>query len=235
MNYTNNDLDFFVQNIWDSTFSNNNGGMGAPDMFSLFFALKQIKPKIIIESGVWNGFSTKLIRKTCPNSVIISLDPRNIPSSGYKDSCTNTIYHLGNKFIDFSNLDLTQYNSDDIFCFFDCHQNAYTRLIQCYEKNIKHIFFNDNYPVNCGSHFTIEHLINDDNRHCSINNCEKTKILNIIDIYHIYPNIYPGTIKTLEGVFDCKNYFNNFDNLDKYGIFKTEREKYRWNTYIKLK
>ena len=38
---------------------------------------------------------------------------------------------LKTRFIDFKHLDLSEYNSDDILCFFDCHQNAYLRLKQC--------------------------------------------------------------------------------------------------------
>lgn len=86
MDFNDTDLTYFCKNIWDKNFFNNEGGMGSPDQFSLFIALKNIKPKIIIESGVWNGISTKLIRKVCPKAIIICLDPRPLPDSGYKDS-----------------------------------------------------------------------------------------------------------------------------------------------------
>ena len=39
MEYTENDLKIFVNNIYSSDFRNNNGGMGAPDLFSLWFIL----------------------------------------------------------------------------------------------------------------------------------------------------------------------------------------------------
>lgn len=234
MDFTENDLEYFVNNIYSNKFINNNGGMGAPDLFSLWFILNKYKPSIVIESGVWNGVSTNLIRKTLPNSKIICLDPRNIPINGFKDTNGNTEYYLGNDFVDFKDLDLSNYNPNDILCFFDCHQNAYLRLIQCMSKKVNKIFFNDNYPVNCGGHYTIEHLKNDDNRFYKLDDENKNEILNKINIYHIFPNIYPGTIKTGEGYFNCNSYFNNDNNIESLSIFKHERNYYRWNTFIML-
>jgi hypothetical protein len=228
------DLDFFVNSVWDNSFSGNNGGMGAPDLFSLYFVLNKLKPKVVVESGVWNGISTKLIRKVLPESIIICLDPREIPSGGFKDDNKNTLYYLGNKFIDFKDLNLSNYSEKDILCFFDCHQNAYVRLKQCLEKRISNVFFNDNYPVKCGSHFTIEHLIHGDNRHYVVDDISKTQLINSITVYKIFPNIYPGDIKTGEGMFSCRSYFTKYDSVSSYEIFNVERIRYRWNTFIKL-
>ena len=158
MNFTENDLKMFINNIYSSRFRDNNGGMGAPDLFSFWFILNKYQPKVVIESGVWNGISTLLIRKTLPNCKIICLDPRNISTSGYRDNI-NTEYYIGHNFKDFKDIDISNYNTDDILCFFDCHQNAYFRLLQCIKKNINKVFLNDNYPLNCSSHYTIEHLI----------------------------------------------------------------------------
>ena len=234
MEYTENDLIFFINNIYSSEFKNNRGGMGAPDLFSLWFILNKYKPKIVIESGVWNGISTLLIRKTLPDCKIICLDPRDIPEYGYKGNNINTTYLIGKDFIDFKDLDTSSYNSDDILCFFDCHQNALLRLLQCIKKNIKKVFFNDNYPVNCGSHYTLEHFKNNDNRFYTTNSKVKQALLNKINTYHIFPNIYPGKIKTGEGYFDCDSFFEENNNIDNLAIFREERNNYRWNTFISL-
>jgi hypothetical protein len=225
MLFTENDLDEFL-NIYDSSFYSNDGGMKAPDMFTLYFTLKKIQPEIVIESGVWNGLSTKLIRKTLgPKVQIICLDPRNIPENGFIDTNPNTQYYTGNDFIDFGKLNLDGY--DNMFAFFDDHQDAANRLLQCNSKNVKHVFFNDNYPKNCGSHFTIEHLFQDDTRHGKYDK----DILNLIEKYHIFPNIYPGKIKTMEGEFSCESFLPK----KEYEIFKLHQSAYRWNTYICLK
>lgn len=233
MYFNESDLSLFRDNIWSSSFLNNHVGMGAPDMFSFWFILNKYRPSVVIESGVWNGISTKLIRKTLPNSTIICLDPRNIPSTGYTDDNKKTIYYIGKKFIDFKNLDLSHYNNNDILCFFDDHINCYSRLIQYKDKKINKIFFNDNYPVKSGSHYTIEHLIHNDNRFYNLDTKHKNQILNLIDIYHIFPNIYPGLIKTDEGDFKCDSYYTNVNN--KYPIYLNERLKYMWNTFVTFK
>ena len=233
MNFTENDLKMFINNIYSSRFRDNNGGMGAPDLFSFWFILNKYQPKVVIESGVWNGISTLLIRKTLPNCKIICLDPRNIPTTGYRDNI-NTEYYTGHNFKDFKDIDISEYNTDDILCFFDCHQNAYFRLQQCLDKNINNVFFNDNYPVNCGSHYTIEHLKKNDNRLYFVDNDDKEKLLNKITNYHIFPNIYPGKIKTGEGYFDCDSFFKENNDIDYLSIFREERNNYRWNTFISL-
>lgn len=234
MDFTHDDLLYFCKNIHDTSFVGNNGGMGSPDLFTLYHSLKKIQPKIVIESGVWNGISTKLIRKTLPDAIIICLDPREIPLYGFRDYNEKTKYYIGKYFQDFSTLDLSSYNSSDVFAFFDCHQNAPLRLLQCIDKNITHTFFNDNYPKNCGSHFTINHLRSSDERF-SIDVEKKNKIQNAIELYHIFPNIYPGKIKTGEGLFECQSFYDNFTSDAQLEIFKSERNNYRWNTYIKLK
>ena len=234
MEYTENDLKIFMDNIYSSYFDNNNGGMAAPDLFSFWFILNKYQPKIVIESGVWNGISTLLIRKTLPDCKIICLDPRNISPTGYKDKSINTSYFLGKNFIDFEKIDVSNYNSDDILCFFDCHQNTYLRLLQCIKKKINKIFLNDNYPVNCGSHYTIEHLKNNDNRLYFVNDNDKEELLKKIITYHIFPNIYPGNIKTGEGYFNCNSFYKETNDIDYLSIFKKERNKYRWNTFICL-
>tara|TARA_Y100000389_G_scaffold61480_3_gene57547 strand:+ start:2219 stop:2950 length:732 start_codon:yes stop_codon:yes gene_type:complete len=232
MDFTEDDLTFFVKNIWTDVLSSNDGGMGAPDLFSLWFTLNKFQPKVVIESGVFNGISTKLIRNALPDCKIICLDPRNIPNSGYVDHNKNTVYHIGANFIDFKNLDISEYNPNDILCFFDCHQNAYIRLKQAIAKNITKLFFNDNYPKNCGSHFTLEHLKNNDERLYRVNPGEKESIEKLIKTYHIFPNIYPGKILTGEGYFECKSFYPTDNDIVSFKIFKQERNRYRWNTFI---
>ena len=56
--------------------------------------MKKIKPKVVIETGVWHGASTELIRKTVGEDIIIiSIDPLEVPGFGWKDTNTNTMYY----------------------------------------------------------------------------------------------------------------------------------------------
>ena len=252
MDFTDNDLDEFLE-IYKNCRRYRLGSMCSVDMFSLYLTLKKINPRVVIESGVWHGASTELIRKTVGQDVvIISIDPLEIPKFGWKDTNTNTTYYTGNNFIDFKDINLDKYNPDEILAFFDDHQNMISRIIQCRGKKIKHLLFNDNYPKNGGSHFTYEHLLTDDFRNINkdareivnINKGEdffkdysknKDEILSIVDIYHIFPNIYKSKIKTGEGLFDCEYVYENMnDEKNKYNVFKTHAPYYQWNTYIKI-
>tara|TARA_B100001063_G_scaffold138607_1_gene129487 strand:+ start:16343 stop:17062 length:720 start_codon:yes stop_codon:yes gene_type:complete len=233
----NSDLDYFMKNIYEPKFSRNFGGMRTPDMFSLFFILKKINPKIVIESGVHNGWSTLLIRKTLGKNVkIISIDPKNIAKGGYVDNNINTIYYTGDDFIDFNDLDISNLDTNDIFCFFDDHINAFERLKQCIDKNIKHILFNDNYPINVGGFYSLEHYIKNDNTFYSVSEKEREIIDKLIDIYHIFPNIFKSIIPFNEGNAECEYIYENMDSpgASKYYIFFKDKSKYTFNTYVKL-
>lgn len=252
MQFSKSDLKYFIDNIYNEKLFVP-GSMGAVDMFTLHYALKVLEPDVVIESGVWHGASTELIRKTIgENAKIISLDPMEIPEAGWKDNNKNTVYHTGNNFIDFKNLDLSEYNSKKIFVFFDDHQNMVERLKQSKKKNIKHILYNDNYPQYCGSHFTIEHLLHNDFRNINTNAKQivninksanlmteyknnKNEFLSWLENYHIFPNIFPCKIKTGEGIFDCKSFFEDDSESKTFYLFKQHSSKYRWNTYIKIK
>ena len=238
-------LDDFVENIYEPFYTENDGGMKTPDMFILYVMLCKIKPDIIIESGVWKGQSTKLIRKTVgEDSKIICIDPR--PIFGWQDDNDNTIYYTDTEFKDFKNLDLSEYKDKKTVAFFDDHVNQLSRLKDCYHKKIKNVIFNDNYPKNCGSHLTLQHVFNDDNRFGTLLNENEKRILKtIIEKNEIYPNIFPGKIKTGEGYFDCESYFKEkethngigqtADIVEKYKPLYDEKESYRWNTLVELK
>jgi hypothetical protein len=251
LTYSSNDFDFFLSNIFFPEMITNDGGMKINDMFSFYFLLKTLNPTTVIESGCWNGLSTKLIRKTLGDECnILCIDP--ITSKDFKDTNTKTIYLTGENFVDFNNLDVNNIQKNNTLCFFDDHQNSAQRVLQCIQKGFTHIFLNDNYPVNAGSHFSIQHLIDNDLREkfdlhnqywYSINTLpqidltKKQEILNHIDTYIVFPNIFPSKIKLWEGIFDSIGFFNLEDkyNIEKYKIFYESRDNYSWNTYIKLK
>lgn len=250
--YTNDDLEEFLQTVHFSEMNKNDGGMNIPDMFSFWFLLKTMQPRVVIESGVYNGWSTKLIRNTLgPYAKIVCLDPREIPESGFQDDNKNTSYHVGSNFIDFAKYDISSIDKETLLCFFDDHQNAAQRLLSCFQKGVIHTFFNDNYPVGCGSHYSIQHLLDNDPRQCfdlhnqydySINTlphfdiAKRSHLLAAIRVYHVFPNLFPSKISLREGTFDCKSFFAEEDAEDmyKYSLFYNTRQNYTWNTYVRL-
>ena len=73
MSFTVDDLTDFMKNIYTKSMVENNGGMHLSDMFSFYFLLKTLRPSVVVESGVWRGQSTHLIRKTLGDNCIIYL------------------------------------------------------------------------------------------------------------------------------------------------------------------
>lgn len=239
-------LDEFMDEVYDGFLSENDGGMKSPDMFTMYVMLKELKPDVVVESGVWKGQGTKIIREAVGEDCkIICLEPRIL--FGYQDD-GDTEYYMGEDFKDFSQIDLSEYKEEKIVAVFDDHMNAVKRLEECKLKDVDYAIFNDNYPVNCGSHVTLEHVINKDGRFMkSVKNAEESikKIKEMMEVYKIYPNIFPGKIKTGEGYFDCESYFKQEqiyntigqtkDIVEKYKPLYEEKESYRWNTLVKLK
>ena len=225
-----NDLSEFLLIYNKSPIKNNEGGMKSPDLFSLYFLLKKIQPDIVIESGVWRGATTWLIRKAIgPKARIICLDPQDLVASKVKGAD----YYVGKGFVDFKDFDVSSLRGK-ILVIFDDHQNAMHRLIQSYQKNIQHIFFNDNYPKGCGSHLTLEHVLQKDCRTQTKQNCAKHKKLaeKIINRYFVFPNIIGRQVATGEGVFPCQQLFDSLP--EGFEIFISESSSYRWNTYVEI-
>lgn len=129
----------------------NVNGAGFDNMFALYFILKKIKPKFVIESGVLRGQTTWLIEKTLPKSKILSIDinlkNRKYISKKVKYSSKDF------KFQDLNNI------PKNTLVFFDDHQNHFERLKQCKFFGIKNIVLEDNYPVSRGDFYTIRHAI----------------------------------------------------------------------------
>ena len=51
-------LEEFVSIYLDSPIENNDGGMGFNHSYFTYYVLKEINPKLVVESGVWKGHST---------------------------------------------------------------------------------------------------------------------------------------------------------------------------------
>ena len=52
----------------------NTGGMKSPHMFYAWFALQTLKPKAIIESGVWLGQGSWFFEKACTDAQLYCID-----------------------------------------------------------------------------------------------------------------------------------------------------------------
>ena len=122
----------------------NTGGMKSAHMFPAWFIVKKLKPKFLIESGVWQGLGTLFFRKASPETKIISIDP--VP--GYRMITLDDVEYMTEDFLE------TDWKKklrpSQTLVFFDDHQNFMPRLKKCKELGFKKLIFEDNYPVNQG-------------------------------------------------------------------------------------
>ena len=123
---------------------------GTPMMhqFALWCIIRQLRPRHIIESGVWNGRGTWLLRQAAPDAQIIVLDPEPRKPMKYVDNRTDTIYFMRDKFRDFgtiSNWSDVTLDLERTLAFIDDHQTPFKRIPQARAAGIRHLVFEDNY------------------------------------------------------------------------------------------
>ena len=129
---------------------NNKGGMKINHMFAFFFILRQLKPKFVVESGVFKGQGTWLIEKALPSAKIFAIDI-NLNQRTY---VSRKAKYLKNDFKYFDE----KFNEKKTLAFFDDHTCHYERILQCKFLNIKHIIFEDNYRVNTGDFNSLKNI-----------------------------------------------------------------------------
>ena len=128
---------------------NNSGGMFSPHMFLAWFALQALKPKAIIESGVWLGQGTWFFEKACPDAQLYCID-LNLDNIQYRSSRAEYFDR------DFSTIDWSHLPKGETVLFFDDHQNAYERVKTAKWFGFKHLIFEDNYPSLQGDCYSLK-------------------------------------------------------------------------------
>tara|TARA_B100000945_G_C20408630_1_gene611411 strand:- start:1047 stop:1979 length:933 start_codon:yes stop_codon:yes gene_type:complete len=145
------ELKKFLKIYKNRPIKSNKFGIQFPHMFASYVILKKIKPKFVVESGVYKGQSTWLIERVLPKAKLLCLDPdlnnRKYISKKAKYSKIDFKDH------DFSNI------PENSLVFFDDHQHCMDRLIQAKWLGFKHIIFEDNYPWPQGDFYTLKKVI----------------------------------------------------------------------------
>jgi hypothetical protein len=137
-------IDRFTQNfieIYDKRpVENNIGGAGLIPNYWLFVMARWLKPTLIIESGVWKGQTSWLLRQARPTAEIHAFDI-NLKNLQYKDKTIS--YHE----YDWINSDIRNKNHDEGLVFFDDHINQAKRVREAYKRGFKWLIFDDNVPT----------------------------------------------------------------------------------------
>lgn len=129
----------FVEVYKTRPISKNANGMGFDHSFGLWFLARQLQPVLAIESGVFKGHSTWILRQALPNVPIVAVSPRHPGHYARKGSVyvdSNCQYFTGKKFTDFARINwfsvLAEHKVKDpatVLVFFDDHQNQLKRFV----------------------------------------------------------------------------------------------------------
>ena len=147
-------LEEFVQVFTKSPIKENSGGMGFNHSYFTYYVIKELNPKLVVESGVWKGHSTYIIESAAPNSQILSLDV-DLSHNIYK-SKNSKYFETDFNDINWSSID----GVNDSVCFFDDHQNSLDRLKEMKWWGFSRAIFEDNFPTGEGDSYSIKQIIN---------------------------------------------------------------------------
>jgi hypothetical protein len=243
-------LEEFKKLYAERPIKDNHGGMKSPHLFNTWHAIRQLKPKLIIESGVWKGLGTWILHLAAPEAKIISID---IDYSKLEYRNESGVY---------LNQDITTFNwekilkedyphikKEEIVVFLDDHQNFLQRLEFIHELGIKHVLCEDNYPLLQGDILSPKKIlacqdyIIDKGGRRSVHRFsyfDYEKFDNCVKIYQELPPIFK-TKETRwgdeweENRYPTKPPLLTEDRKKEYPVFYEEANSYTWICYMGLK
>ena len=244
------DLEEFYKLYQQRPVQDNRGGMKSSHLFNTWYALKKIKPKLVIESGVWKGLGTWVIEKAVPNAKIISID---VDYSNLRFKSANVTYldrdiqtHNWDKILDEL---VPNVKRNEIVVFFDDHQDILDRIEFIHALGIKHILYEDNYPRLQGDVLSPKKILE-----CQDYVIDKAglrqlnkfsyfdydEFLNFIQIYQELPPIFKLETTRWGDRWNEVNYPTEepllpIEKKDEFDIFFEEAKYYTWICYIGLK
>jgi hypothetical protein len=116
--------------------ADNSGGSGFADCFWLYTAARLLDPQLVVESGVYRGQTTWLLRQACPQARLHAVDIA-LEALRFRDPSTH--YHQG----DWTELALERVDSDRALVFFDDHVSQARRLREAYDRGFRTLLFDD--------------------------------------------------------------------------------------------
>jgi len=139
--------------IWEERpIKENYFGMTFNHSFGVFAIARILNLPNIIESGVWKGHSSYILRKACPYARITSLDI-DFGNLVYTDE---SITYLRE---DFGHVDWSQVDPSETLCFFDDHVSALQRLYEMKWWGFRFAIFEDNWPAGEGDSYSVRHIL----------------------------------------------------------------------------
>lgn len=112
------------------------GGSGFNGALQLYVAMSALAPRTVVESGVFRGLTTWIIRRACPDAMIHCHDP-DLSGLQYRDA------HAHYSRQDWSSADWSGIEGSTTVCFFDDHVSQGRRVIEARERGITRLLFDD--------------------------------------------------------------------------------------------
>ncbi|WP_336485741.1 hypothetical protein [Methylobacterium nigriterrae] len=129
-----------VRAFWDlipaSPVRQKRGGSGFNGALQLYVLMRALKPRAIIESGVFRGLTTWVMRRACPEAEILCFDP-DLSGLQYRDPRARYSRR------DWSEADLTGLDRAATVAFFDDHVAQGRRVLEARARGIGRLLFDD--------------------------------------------------------------------------------------------
>jgi len=233
-------LDEFNELYASKPIKDNNGGMKSGHMFPAWYIVKKLKPKFLIESGVWKGLGTWFFEQASPETKIISIDPS--PNFRVYTS-PNVTYQTE----DFLKTDWSNIPTEETMIFFDDHQNFFERLKHAQSLGFKIVMTEDNYPYQQGDCYTPKKILA--NRDYVIDlagarswytkkDADLEYFKNNVKIYQEMPPIFKGETTRWGDIWNdeypTETPLLKEEDKDKYPTFFSEYKDYTWICYLEL-
>lgn len=112
------------------------GGSGFNGALQLYVAMRALKPDFVIESGVFRGLTTWVIRQACPRAKIFCHDP-DLSGLQYRDA--DAVYSTA----DWSRADGSDIDPARTVAFFDDHVAQGRRVVEAHARGLTRLLFDD--------------------------------------------------------------------------------------------
>jgi hypothetical protein len=129
-------VDAFFALYPDRPVADNSGGSGFNDSLWLFTAARLLAPALIVESGVYKGQSSWLLRQAVPGAALHCVD-LDLSQRRWRDD--GIAYHEG----DWSELTLEAPAGRPALCFFDDHVSQARRIREAHARGFRTLLFGD--------------------------------------------------------------------------------------------
>lgn len=118
----------------------NKGGQQLDGSLLVFAIARLLRPRLIVESGVWKGHTTWLLRQAAPKAEIHAFD-LSFEQREWLDP--ETRYHQR----DWSEVALAAPEGSAALCFFDDHVSQARRLAEAHARGFRVLLLDDNLPA----------------------------------------------------------------------------------------